>query len=354
MHETTVILDRLVVVKLDATLWGGRKKLRKEDLILADGSVLPPEDLASLGSKRIADPKDLAVFHRLKKEAERHCLKAGTRFLGGFAIPEGSLDRIRQELERLAVSFAAARAQFLARYDQTIEDWVARHPAFAPAIRRAVDPVHVVAANLRFDYVVFRVSPPEPSAGEGSGGDDLVTPPSAVNQPLARRIGCLSETLFREIAQDARDLVDSSLLGKTAVTRKALSPLKRMREKLDGLAFLDHRVQPVVETLGDLLERVPKSGPLEGAYLGEVLATALLLSDPEKIRRHGEGLLSVADVHPLRREGPNSVPAEVLALADPALDLEAALLDAQPAEAAWRPLEADLPPEPALADDYWF
>jgi hypothetical protein len=347
MHETTVILDRLVVVKLDATLWGGRKKLRKEDLMLADGSVLPPEDLASLGSKRIADPKDLAVFHRLKKEAERHCLKVGTRFLGGFAVPEGALDRIRQELERLAVSFAAARAQFLGRYDQTIEDWVARHPAFAPAIRRAVDPVHVVAANLRFDYVVFRVSPPEPPVDEG------VTPPAALNQPLARRIGSLSETLFREIAQDARDLVDSSLLGKTAVTRKALSPLKRMREKLDGLAFLDHRVQPVVETLGDLLERVPKSGPLEGAYLGEVLATALLLSDPDKIRRHGEGLLSVADVHPLRREGPNSVPAEVLALADPGLDLEAALLEAQPAEAVWTPLDEPAT-EPAVADDYWF
>ena len=285
MPETTFLLDHLVVVKLDATLWGGRKKLRKEDLILADGSVLPPEDLASLGSKRIADPKDLAVFHRLKKEAERHCLRVGTRFLGGFAIPEGSLDAIRQELERLAVSFRSARDDFLARYDQTIADCVVRHPAFAPAIQQAVDPVEVVAANLRFDYVVFRVSPPEVALPED---DEAPAPPSAANQPLERRVGALSETLFREIAQDARDLVDSSLLGKATATRKALSPLKRMREKLDVLAFLDHRVQPVVETLGDLLRRVPKSGPLAGAYLGEVLATALLLSDPDKIRRHGE------------------------------------------------------------------
>jgi len=72
MKETTFILDRLLVVKLDATIWGGRKKLHKEDLILADGSILPPEDLASLGSKKIADPTELAVFNRLKKEAERN------------------------------------------------------------------------------------------------------------------------------------------------------------------------------------------------------------------------------------------------------------------------------------------
>ena len=98
MQETSFILDRLVVVKIDATLWGGRKKLRKEDLILADGSVLPPEDLASLGSKKIADPRELAVFHRLKKEAERICLKVGTRFLGGFVVPQGTIESIQRDL----------------------------------------------------------------------------------------------------------------------------------------------------------------------------------------------------------------------------------------------------------------
>jgi hypothetical protein len=69
-----------------------------------------------------------------------------------------------------------------------------------------------------------------------------------------------------------------------------LSPFKRIRDKLDGLAFLDHRVSPVVHTIDELLSRVPKTGALDGAYLQEVFAFALLLSDPDKIRRHGEGL----------------------------------------------------------------
>jgi hypothetical protein len=289
MKETTMILDRLRVVKIDAHIWGGRKKLRKEDLILADGSVLPPEDLASLGSKKIADPQELSVFNRLKKEAERICLKVGTRFLGGFAVPEGSIHSIRSELERIALSFRAARDDFLSRYDEAVEGWVAKHPEFAMAIRKAVDPVEVVAAGLRFDYVIFRVSHPEKTE-TGVAADS--------SSPLDRKVGSLSENLFREIAQDADDLVEQSLLGRPSVTRKALSPLKRMRDKLDGLAFLDHRVHPVVATLDELLSRAPKTGALDGRYLNEMIATALLLSDPDKIKRHGEGLLDVEDLVP--------------------------------------------------------
>ena len=269
MKETTFILDRLLVVKLDATIWGGRKKLHKEDLILGDGSVLPPEDLASLGSKKIADPTELAVFNRLKKEAERVCLKVGTRFLGGFAVPEDFIGPIQTELERIAMGFGLARDKFLSGYDDAVKGWVAKHPEFAEAITRAVDPVETVAANLRFDYVVFRVSQPQLT-------EEGISP--ELTASLDRRVGSLSDTLFREVAQDAAYWIENSLLGRQSVTRKALSPLKKMRDKLDGLAFLDHRVNRVVQTLDEILGRVPKTGPLEGTYLQEVFALALLLS----------------------------------------------------------------------------
>jgi hypothetical protein len=49
MTNAEMILDQVDVVKLDINLWTSSKKLRAEDLVLADGSRLPPEDLASLG-----------------------------------------------------------------------------------------------------------------------------------------------------------------------------------------------------------------------------------------------------------------------------------------------------------------
>jgi hypothetical protein len=64
-----------------------------------------------------------------------------------------------------------------------------------------------------------------------------------------------------------------------------------MRDKLDGLGFLDYRVAPVVSTIDDLLMRIPTKGAIEGSILQEILATAMLLADSDKTRRHGEGLL---------------------------------------------------------------
>jgi len=278
-HETQIILDRVVLVKVEANIYGARKKLKKEDLVLADGSKLPPEDLASLGSKRLLDPDKLTVFNRLKKEAERICLRVGTRFLGGFAVPVESAASITAELERIALDFAAAKTEFIAGYDAAVTDWVVRHPEFAGIIEQAVDSVEFVSTRLSFDFLVVSVGLP----------DSL--PPADVAR-LESKIGSLSEQMFYEISVEANQLIEQSLLGKEQVTRNALRPIRRMREKLDGLGFLDHRVAPVVSTIDDLLARIPNKGAIEGSLLQEILATAMLLSDPDKTRRHGEGLLA--------------------------------------------------------------
>ncbi|CAD6875357.1 DUF3150 domain-containing protein [Methylomonas fluvii] len=277
-HETQVILDRVVLVKVDANIYGARKKLKKEDLVLADGSKLPPEDLASLGSKRLLDPDKLTVFNRLKKEAERICLRVGTRFLGGFAVPVESAASITAELERIALDFAAAKTEFIAGYDAAVTDWVVRHPEFAGIIEQAVDSVEFVSTRLSFDFLVVSVGLPEG------------LPPADIAR-LDSKIGSLSEQMFYEISVEANQLIEQSLLGKEQVTRNALRPIRRMRDKLDGLGFLDHRVAPVVSTIDDLLARIPTKGAIEGGILQEIMATAMLLSDPDKTRRHGEGLL---------------------------------------------------------------
>ncbi|WP_031430774.1 DUF3150 domain-containing protein [Methylomicrobium agile] len=278
-QAANIILDRVVLVKVEANIYGARKKLKKEDLVLADGSKLPPEDLASLGSKRLLDPDRLTVFNRLKKEAERICLRVGTRFLGGFAIPSESAAGITLELERIAQDFAHAKAEFLAGYDAAVTDWVVRHPEFADIIEQAVDSVEFVSTRLSFDFLIVTVGVPDTLPAE-----DLAR--------LETKIGTLSEQMFYEISVEANLLIEQSLLGKDQVTRNALRPIRRMRDKLDGLGFLDYRVAPVVGTIDALLARIPDKGAITGSILQEILATAMLLADPDKTRRHGEGLLA--------------------------------------------------------------
>lgn len=90
-------------------LWTSSKKLRPEGLQLANGSVLPPETLASLGTKKTVDPKQLHEFTQIKKEAERICLEAATRFIGGFANPADEIPRIVNEFDALSRQFYEER-----------------------------------------------------------------------------------------------------------------------------------------------------------------------------------------------------------------------------------------------------
>ena len=72
------ILDNLLALNLNVSLWSARRKMSQEDL---GGAELPPEDLASLGSKRIADPENLKVFGTLKARAFNYLDRHGVRFM---------------------------------------------------------------------------------------------------------------------------------------------------------------------------------------------------------------------------------------------------------------------------------
>lgn len=289
-HRADMILDQIDVVKLDINLWTSSKKLRPEDLVLADGSKLPPEDLAYLGTKKTVDPDKLKEFNRIKKEAERICLQSGTRFLGGFANRRDEITRITQELDTLSLTFYEAKDQFLSTYNQDTENWITRHAEFGDAIRRAIEPVDSVAAKLRFDYVIFRVTVPEPDAAD-------VSSTSAVDS-LDRKTNSMSDQLFHEIAQDASQLIDRSFVGKDTVTGRALNTFRRMRDKLDSLGFLDHRCMPVVDKIDQVLDALPQQGPYNGVAFSSLFSLGLLLSDPDKIKRHGSGLLQLSSLVP--------------------------------------------------------
>ncbi|MCF7979031.1 MAG: DUF3150 domain-containing protein [Chromatiaceae bacterium] len=272
MVTTTDITDRITLVVLDIRIWSGRKKLRAEDLHLADGAI-PPEELVSLGSKRVCDPEPLKPFHRLKQSAERACLRIGTRFLGGFAVPKELAPGLALELDRLKAQFEAETQTFLAGYDRDLERWISSIPAFEAAIRRAVEPVAVVAGRLRFGHQLVEIKPsPQPGT-------------------LAEEIQGLVDGVFAEVEQMARELT-TSFEGKDKLHRRALGTFTRVRDKLACLSFIDPRIQPVVDSLDDWVRRLPMAAPIEGALFNEGLGLALLLSDAERMARHGAGQLA--------------------------------------------------------------
>jgi len=271
------------LVSLHCPIWTGTKRLRSDDIELGQGGKLPPEQVATLGSKRIIDPTELAVFRMFKSRAEHVCEAVGVRFLRGYAVPREKTEAVSQSLDGIAVEFGSARDKFLARYDQAVESWVRQYPEFEMQLRKELTPVGYVAKRLGFEYAVYRISAT-----------------AAVIGHLGDQAGRMGSQLLHEVAVEANELYRMSFAGTPgsgrSASRRTVRPIRRMREKLAGLAFLDNAITPMVLAIDSLLAALPKTGPLEGELFYRALGIVLILSDPDKVRRHGAGHLKVGDM----------------------------------------------------------
>lgn len=268
------VLDQLLVVNLDAHIWSASRKLLPEDLGNAD---LPPDELASLGSKRICNPEEMNIFKTLKARAESLLRQNGIRFLNGWAIPQDKMEDIDNDLATIRNDFNAAKEEFLQRYEQAVREWIDSHPAWSGIITNSVVSEDYVRARLAFRWQVFRVVSPDA--------------PDQTRDDLVDDVKHLGSTLYDEISKSATETWKNCYEGKTEVTRKALSPLKSMYDKLMGLTFVEPRVSAIASIISTALDNIPKRGPITGATLLMLQGLVSLLRNPEEIVEHGQKVL---------------------------------------------------------------
>ena len=272
------ILDSLLALNLTISLWSARRKLTLEDMGDAE---LPPEDLASLGSKRIADPESLRIFGTLKCRAFSFLDRHGVRFMSGWAIPEDKAGEIVEGLIRIRDEFEQAKEAFLADYDQSIEAWIAKHREWSNIIRDAIVGSDYVRARMDFRWQLYRVAPLEQHPDTTA----------VLEAGLAEEVTGLGGTLFGEIARTADDIWRRVYEGKTEVTHKALSPLKTLHNKLTGLSFVEPHVAPVADIIQTALKRLPAKGNIDGADLLMLQGLVCLLKDSDTLIAHAQSLI---------------------------------------------------------------
>lgn len=273
-------LNDVIVVSLDVRIWSGRKKLRPEDLT-ASGR-LPPKDLVSLGSKKIFDPKALKPFVELKRRAETRCQAIGVRFARAFAIPKAAAKSVIEELNRLAENFKQVREAFLATYDEEVTRWKAQHPGYERLIEAELLPKAFVGSKFAFGYDVFAINAVD--------GDHELAALMEQGEAGNLTLG-LTGALYEEVASESREFVRQSLADRHTVTQKFLRPMRAIREKLAGLAFLDPAIAPLVESIDEVLASAPKKGKIDGASLAALRGVVMLLTDPARMREHGRLVL---------------------------------------------------------------
>ena len=270
------VLKCLLAVNLDVNIWSARRKLQPSDFA---HSQLPPEKLASLGSKRICNPSELKVFGTLKARAVSLLDKSGVRFLGGWAVPEAKAVEIVKGLEAIQADFNKAKDAFIGHYDQAIQDWISNNPGWEQMIATSVVSANYVSKRIAFSWQVFKVVNPT-----GKKKDVLQT-------GLQSEVSNLGGTLFDEIAKVAKDAFNRSFLNKSVVTRKALSPLKGIQQKLTDLSFIEPRVAPVADLIDSAIKRIPGRGAIQGNDLLLFQILLMNLSDPASITKYAQEIL---------------------------------------------------------------
>lgn len=278
IQSDITILDSLLAVNLDISLWSARKKMTPEDF---GGVELPPDDLATLGSKRIADPEKTKIFNTLKARAFSFLDRHGVRFMSGWAIPETKANIIIDELVKIREEFFKAKCAFLDDYENSLDAWIEKHQMWAGIIRNSVVSADYVRARLDFRWQLYKVVP----------FIDVEQQKAVQQSGLGEEVTGLAGTLFAEVAHTADEIWKKVYMGKTEVTHKALSPLRTLYEKLIGLSFVEPHVAPAAEIIQAALKRVPPKGNITGTDLIMLQGLVCLLRDSENLVLHSQKLI---------------------------------------------------------------
>ena len=255
------VADKMLVVAPDIRIWSARTKMQPEDYGV-DKDNLPPDDIATLGVKKLCPPEKLAVFGKLKSRAVSLLSRVGVPFMpGSWLIPADAAGAINKALTQIQAEFNHARDTFMAEYDATCKAWVAQHRDHTAMLQNSMASPDYVLSRISFSWKAFALR---------------MTRNSNIKEELAN----LGNSVFEDIAKEARVVWREVFEGRETVTQRALSPIRQLGEKLRGLAFVNPHVAQAAYLTQSCLEAMPAKGNIEGTNLGMVMALLTLLSDP--------------------------------------------------------------------------
>jgi len=265
--KTTQVLNDVIAVQLHFSVWTGRKKLDESDLSIRGET--PPKEVINLGSKHTTDPKALKVFNTLKRQAERLCLSVGIPFLGGYAIPSNKADDVAKRLSQIVAQYEAEKAAYLLKHEEIQSEWIESFPVYENILRKALTPVSDVEQRISGNYSMFQVQ---------SAQSKVAT----VDTGLDDQVNNLSHTLDADILKSAQKLLER-LTGALQPNQANVRGLKDIREKVEGLAFLNGRFSKLVTEIKKIEGAMPISGKLSTDETHLLSGLLFRMSDKNKL-----------------------------------------------------------------------
>lgn len=246
------ILTNSTVVNLDISIWTGKAKLQRTEV---DDSNLPPEELVTLGSKKIFDPAKLKRFHGIKSNAFAFCNRYGVKFMSGWLVDNKYINELTDKLSAQRTLWDDEVQKFTSTYKLECDDWLAANPQWANILANALPRQSEITKRFNFGWQVYNIVP----APTNTNGDQTQ---------------CELDIIpTRAIEKMAKELEDAQEVYAPGKVFKA-SPLRRIARIAGALAFSS----PEVAKLEELLNALANTGNLD-------IARVMLdnLANPKKL-----------------------------------------------------------------------
>ncbi len=266
-NQATSVLSDIVAVQLHVSQWTGRKKLADTDLSL-NGEV-PPKEIINLGSKHTTDPEALKVFNTIKRRMERACLSVGIPFLGGYAVPSHKADELAKMLNQFVGQYELEKTAYLQKHESIQTDWIKKFPTYENILVKALTPTSDVEKRINANFSMFKVQ----------SAQSAIT----VDAGLSNQVDSLGETLDADILKSSRKLLDS-LTGAIQPNQTNVASLRKLREKVEGLAFLNGRFSKLVNKIKQVEAAMPITGKLNTDEVHKLSGLLYRMSDEDKLQ----------------------------------------------------------------------
>ncbi len=263
------------LVHLKIRCWSGEKKAsRDNDIQLGANGKIPPQKLLDIGRKKIFPPSALDPLLNRRKAAERACLSDGTRFMGGYAVPDSAVDTIVEKLNVIKAEFYEKLAIFIADFERNKDAWIKDNTEFAHIIRDQVPDKETVEKSFEFTFTLYKINPLE-----GFEPDEN----EVANQVL------------HEIGLTCKEMSDRMLDRKRSISGKNLyEQLDPLIKKLDTLSFGNGRLLKVVNEFLALQISIPMELiDQDHPTFGHVLTFLSMCADTNKLEKLIDGSFSV-------------------------------------------------------------
>ncbi|WP_019584437.1 DUF3150 domain-containing protein [Thioalkalivibrio sp. ALE16] len=270
MSNSKRTINECALVALEISIPTPGRKATKRDLQKAAPN-LPPDQIATMGVFRAFEPKLTNKVMAKKREAERLLESVGVKFgRMGRLIPPDEIEHIEKELDRIGIEFRHEKSEMLANHQATKDAWPKKFPDWAEVLeQKSVSPIYL-EQHTQFRYHLMQVVP------AGGGGNTHET------------IAGLSGQLIREVVSSCKEVLEESFIGREQVGQKALNPVRAIRKKVAGLAFVSAEASVARDYLDSVLSTMPDRGKLTTAQTQQMRSALHTFADPEKLNREIE------------------------------------------------------------------